>query len=94
MAAAAAVRVAGRTDILERIVNAEEVRILRAAADGRLRMNAAGRYVIDGEARPERKAREKLLHRLEFISWPLGGIVDITSEGRAALALIDAEARP
>jgi hypothetical protein len=46
----------------------EEHRILIAASEHRLRTNEHGRYVIDGEARPERKARENL-QRHGFIVW-------------------------
>lgn len=91
MAVKVAVRVAGRADELAGDMTAEEMRILRAAAEGRLRMNSAGRYVIDGEARPDRKAREKLMLRA-LISWPTRSVVPISSKGRAALALTDAEA--
>lgn len=38
----------------------EELRILRAAMAGSLRLNKHWRYVIDGDRRPERKARERL----------------------------------
>ncbi len=61
----------------------EHHRILRAAAEGRLRTNDAGRWLIDGEARPSRRAREQLN------SWGLitYGIRDAlpTVKGREAL---------
>jgi hypothetical protein len=41
----------------------EELRILRAVAERRLRVNECGRYVIDGEARPKRQVRERLMSR-------------------------------
>lgn len=41
----------------------EELRILRAVAERRLRVNKGGRYVIDGEARPKRQVRERLMSR-------------------------------
>jgi hypothetical protein len=41
----------------------EQQRILRAAAQRRLRVNEHGRWLIDGEARPDRRSREKLRQR-------------------------------
>lgn len=41
----------------------EELRILRAVAERRLHVNECGRYVIDGEARPKRQVRERLMSR-------------------------------
>lgn len=64
----------------------EEMRILRAARDGRLRLNEHGRYVIDGEPRPSRKERERLL-RYDWIYRVAGRNcpVEITATGRGAL---------
>lgn len=77
-----------------RVVNAEEKRILWAAREGRMHTNRSGRYVIDGEPRPDRKTRERLVRR-GWIAWTrgeqydafdLGGEVRITDLGYAALA--------
>jgi hypothetical protein len=46
----------------------EHFRILRAVRDGRIVPNDSGRYVIDGEPRPNRKAREQLVKR-HMIVW-------------------------
>lgn len=46
----------------------EEARILRAADRGALRVNGSGRYVIDGEARPDRKSRERMFQR-GYLGW-------------------------
>ncbi len=61
----------------------EHHRILRAASEGRLRTNDAGRWIIDGEARPSRRAREQLNSR-GLIAY---GIRDAlpTVKGREAL---------
>jgi hypothetical protein len=74
-------------------LSTEEVRILRAAEAGRLGMNESGRYVIAGEPRPERKARERLMYQSDLLTWrsrPPGLV--LTGEGRAYLARLDAEA--
>jgi hypothetical protein len=70
---------------------AEQARILRAAQDGRLRVNEHGRYVIDGEPRPDRRVREQLLQDA-CLKWPRPGgrRMVITAEGEAALRLLDA----
>ncbi len=71
---------------------AEMLRQLRAARDGRFLENAAGRYVIEGEARPNRKVREKLIYTHRWMLWqfsPKG--MRLTSEGEAALRLMEAE---
>lgn len=68
---------------------AELVRQLRAAREGRYRQNKAGRYVIDGEARPDRRARERLIYTSRFLIWSHGrdGTVSLklTSEGESGL---------
>jgi hypothetical protein len=46
----------------------EELRILLATRDRKIHTNAVGRWVIDGDARPERKARERLV-REQWIEW-------------------------
>lgn len=53
----------------ERDTAQERLRILRAARDGRMKVNQAGRYVIDYEQRPDRKVREALMQQ-GFITWP------------------------
>lgn len=66
---------------------AEQERILRAAADGRLHINAAGRYVIDGDRkRPKRRVREAMIQAGE-ITWPRRDThcCEITALGREIL---------
>lgn len=46
----------------------EMVRILKAVSEGRMTTNQAGRWVIAGEARPKRSARETLTKR-GYIEW-------------------------
>lgn len=64
----------------------EEFRILKAANDGRLCVNEHGRYVIDGEKRPDRRVRQRLIQRL-WVSWPHYKTrrCDLTEKGRAGL---------
>lgn len=70
-------------------MNDEEVRILRAVGERRMHVNKAGRYVIDGGPRPERRARERLLYTFGFIQWPGGdGYSTLTAEGGAALDVL------
>lgn len=68
---------------------AEQVRILSAAKAGRFGVNEHGRYVIDGESRPNRRVREKLMNDT-WITWPgcFSHRVSITAEGEAALSLL------
>lgn len=47
----------------------EELRILHAINEGRMKTNSAGRYVIDGEPRPNRATREKLRKRGYIEHW-------------------------
>jgi hypothetical protein len=67
----------------------EHRRILNAVAEGRFNLNGHGRYIIDGEARPERKAREQVMNR-RFVVWnyqrdaPVA--FTLTDKGRQALA--------
>ncbi len=77
----------------------EHYRILRAAADRRLRTNRAARWTIAGEARPDRKSRERLKARglidypqiepaapkMAGLAWDFGRLV-LTDKGREALA--------
>ena len=58
---------------------AEELRILRAARDGRLYTNEAGRWMIDGEARPDPRARQYLGQSMRLCGRR------ITDEGRLTL---------
>lgn len=63
----------------------EELRILRAARDGRI--HSSGRWVIDGEPRPERPALESV-KRHGWVADALGRggwIYELTPSGRAAL---------
>jgi len=66
----------------------EHVRILRAVDEGRFGLNGSGRYVIDGEARPERKPREQVMN-WGLIVWnyqrdaPVA--FTLTDKGRAVL---------
>lgn len=62
----------------------EERRILIAARERRLLINYAGRYVITGEARPDRKARERMQGK-GWLGWHVNGQPTITANGRAAL---------
>lgn len=74
----------------------EERRILIATRDGRLSQNEHGRYVIDGEPRPERKARERVM-RMGWVGWrythrktvgriPVGEYtIYLTAKGESAL---------
>jgi hypothetical protein len=64
----------------------EEVRILRAAAEGRMGVNRHGRYAIDNEVRPDPRARN-LLMRKGLLLWPHYQThrSRLTDEGRAAL---------
>ncbi len=70
----------------------EHYRILRAAADYRLRSNSAGRWVIFGEPRPDRKSRERLTARglIGYGKLESGRIdydsLTLTDKGREALA--------
>lgn len=41
----------------------EDLRILTAAREGRLVGNVYGRWLIEGEARPDRRRRESLMRR-------------------------------
>jgi hypothetical protein len=52
----------------------EQLRILRAAGDGRLVLAASGRWIIEGEWRPDRRERERLMKRgyVEYGRWPDG----------------------
>jgi hypothetical protein len=73
----------------------ERLRILRACANGRLKVNSAGRYVIDGEKRPDRKVRESLMYSdPQMVCWPssLGGspLCRITVDGRDELRNLEA----
>jgi hypothetical protein len=64
-------------------LNDEQRRILRAAREGRLRVNEHGRYIILNEKRPSRREREQLLYERHAITWPRRGDnrVSITDEG-------------
>lgn len=64
----------------------EELRILQAAADGRLRRGEIGRYLIDGESNPDRRTRERLMSRgwIEHAFF-FPGTVRIRPEGLAFL---------
>lgn len=70
----------------------EILRQLRAARDGRYRQNEKGRYVIDGEARPVRRVREKLL-REQWVTWLFSRRstvgLKLTTEGTEALKLME-----
>jgi len=70
-------------------MNAERLRILRAVADGRCYTNDAGRWVIEGEARPVRKDREALLNG-GWIGYSYGakGYV-LTDRGRSVMRWVE-----
>lgn len=65
----------------------EELRILRAAAAGAIHTNGHGRWVIDQQPRPNRKAREGLLRRGYVTYAYLAGrsAYQLTGAGRAML---------
>ncbi|ADB52623.1 hypothetical protein [Conexibacter woesei] len=73
-------------------ISAEELRILRAARDGRIR--SSGHWIIDGESRPERPALERVKQHGWVIDALGGGgwRYELTPDGRAALAEAEAEA--
>lgn len=62
----------------------EQFRILKAAADGRLKLNEHFSYIIEGEARPDRREREKLQKR-GLLSRPCPGEPIFTEKGLDAL---------
>ena len=67
----------------------EALRILVAIRDKTLTMNSAGRYVIEGQERPDRATREKLRSRGLIENWWVAGSGHewrLTDKGRAALA--------
>lgn len=77
----------------------EHYRILRAAGNGHLASNRAGRWVIHGDARPDRRSRERLKARgllgypqiepaapkMAGLAWDFDRLV-LTDKGREALA--------
>lgn len=64
----------------------EMARILVAIEDGRLFLNPAGRWEIQGEKRPERRSRDLLRGRGLIVSiWDNGPKYRLTAKGRAAL---------
>lgn len=65
---------------------AEELRILRAAKDGRLYLNEAGRWLIADEPRPDPKARRYLVQSGRVHSAWRWRETSITDKGRAMLA--------
>jgi hypothetical protein len=67
-------------------VTHEQLRILVAAAEGRLRfVSASYRYKIDGEDPPDRRERERLQKR-GLLSRRSPGRAVLTERGREALA--------
>ena len=65
----------------------EELRILRAAAEGRLTCgHSSGRWQIAGEPRPDRKSRERLKKR-GLIDYAAGSwtVLEATPLGRSRL---------
>jgi len=66
----------------------EGARIIIAIQDGRWDINSSGRYIIDGEERPDRKTRERLQKR-GLIDWHYtanGYEWYVTPKGDATLA--------
>ena len=63
----------------------EELRILRAARDGRI--HSTGRWVIDGEPRPERRALDAVKQRGWVVDGLAGGSwrYELSPSGRAVL---------
>ena len=71
----------------------EQARILRAVSEGRMVVNGAGRYVIDGEPRPDRKSREQLRGRGlidHFYEQGRGTHWRVTAKGKAVLDALSA----
>lgn len=70
------------------VVTDEMRRILRAIAENRMTVNSVGRYLIEGESRPDRRSRELLRgrglieHRYEM---GRGSYWRITAKGKAVL---------
>lgn len=65
----------------------EACRLLRAACRGSLRLNAAGRWVVEYDQRPDRRTREALT-KAEYIEWFTGPDytgLRITDKGLRAL---------
>jgi hypothetical protein len=68
----------------------EELRILRAARDGRI--YSTGHWIIDGESRPERRALDAVKER-GWVSDALGGGAwryELSPSGRAVLEAAEA----
>jgi hypothetical protein len=65
-------------------ISSEQLRILVAAAEGRLKMKLAGRYEIEGEPPPARRDREKLQKR-GLLTRPSAGGLTFTEAGLNAL---------
>ncbi len=51
------------TRVIKPPITEEQQRILWAAHHRRLKVNEAGRYVICGDSRPDRRERERLMKR-------------------------------
>lgn len=66
-------------------LNYEQLRILRAARDGHLRMTTSGRYEIDGGRRPTPSTRARLQDIGYLPHLPPAGLVALTDAGRDAL---------
>ncbi|MDO8213495.1 hypothetical protein [Conexibacter sp. CPCC 206217] len=71
-------------------LNDEQVRILRAARDGRI--HSTGHWIIDGESRPERRALDALLAEGMLTDAIAGGSwrYELSPSGRAALEAAEA----
>jgi hypothetical protein len=64
----------------------EQMRILYAIREGRMTVNSHGRYVIEGEERPDRKSREQLRSRgliAHFYERGQGSHWRLTAKGNA-----------
>lgn len=74
----------------KRVLNAEHLRILRAAAIGGLYINEVRRYVIVGGARPARREREQL-QEWGLLDWHRAAVGNmqpmITKDGLAAIGV-------
>lgn len=70
---------------MEQEATDEELRILRAARDGRI--HSIGHWVIDGESRPERRALDAVKQRGWVSDVIVGGgwSYELSPAGRAAL---------
>lgn len=63
----------------------EDLRLLRAARDGRLVQNPSGRWIIKGDDRRPDPRRRKALECRGRIAWTVGGVYRLTRKGEDML---------